>query len=179
MVKGFCPTCKSDLSKDENVLVTRESEMFKGHNVYVLCKDCGLIMVYNEKREALFSLDRFKDDEDVLKEIQEFLEEAKEEIEQAEIDEQEEHCCHGDCHNCSMSCERNTFEDYYEVDEEVEDKEPVDLNDVLYMVHKRTDERRFISVNDLNLVKDLDDWNFYAFQAVEIEPVVSYKIHRS
>ena len=173
MVKGFCPTCQNDLSVEGNVIVTNESEIFKGHNVYVMCKECGLVMVYNKKRGSLFSLDRFKDDDEVVKEIQHLLEEqTTEEIEVQTIDE-ESNCC-GDCTNCTKSCEScQTI-----VDESVESKGTVDLNNVLYMVHKRTDERRFISVKDLNLVENLNEWLFYAFQSVEIEPVVSYKIHR-
>ena len=173
MVKGFCPTCQNDLSVEGNVIVTNESEIFKGHNVYVMCKECGLVMVYNKKRGSLFSLDRFKDDDEVVKEIQHLLEEqTTEEIEVQTIDE-ESNCC-GDCTNCTKSCEScQTI-----IDESVESKGTVDLNDVLYMVHKRTDERRFISVKDLNLVENLNEWLFYAFQSVEIEPVVSYKIHR-
>ena len=173
MVKGFCPTCQNDLSVEGNVIVTNESEIFKGHNVYVMCKECGLVMVYNKKRGSLFSLDRFKDDDEVVKEIQHLLEEqTTEEIEVQTIDE-ESNCC-GDCTNCTKSCEScQTI-----VDESVESKGTVDLNDVLYMVHKRTDERRFISIKDLNLVENLNEWLFYAFQSVEIEPVVSYKIHR-
>ena len=173
MVKGFCPTCQNDLSVEGNIIVTNESEIFKGHNVYVMCKECGLVMVYNKKRGSLFSLDRFKDDDEVVKEIQHLLEEqTTEEIEVQTIDE-ESNCC-GDCTNCTKSCEScQTI-----VDESVESKGTVDLNDVLYMVHKRTDERRFISVKDLNLVENLNEWLFYAFQSVEIEPVVSYKIHR-
>ena len=173
MVKGFCPTCQNDLSVEGNVIVTNESEIFKGHNVYVMCKECGLVMVYNKKRGSLFSLDRFKDDDEVVKEIQHLLEEqTTEEIEVQTIDE-ESNCC-GDCTNCTKSCEScQTI-----VDESVESKGTVDLNDVLYMVHKRTDERRFIDSQDLNLIKNIDEWSFYEFRPVLIEPVVSYKIHR-
>jgi hypothetical protein len=46
------------------------------------------------------------------------------------------------------------------------------------MVHKKTDERRFISSQDLNLIKNIDEWMFYEFSPVIIEPVISYKIHR-
>ena len=74
MVKGFCPTCQNDLSVEGNVIVTNESEILKGHNVNVMCKECGLVMVYNKKRGSLFSLDRFKDDDEVVKEIQHLLE---------------------------------------------------------------------------------------------------------
>lgn len=173
MVKGFCPTCQNDLSVEGNVIVTNESEIFKGHNVYVMCKECGLVMVYNKKRGSLFSLDRFKDDDEVVKEIQHLLEEqTTEEIEVQTIDE-ESNCC-GDCTNCTKSCEScQTI-----VDESVESKGTVDLNNVLYMVHKRTDERRFIDSQDLNLIKNIDEWSFYEFRPVLIEPVVSYKIHR-
>jgi hypothetical protein len=126
-------------------------------------------MVYNKTRELLYDLDKYKDDEDVLLEIKELLE-LQNAIETIT-------CC-GDCSSCTQECTNNTLEESYEIDETVPEKEPVDLNNVLYMVHKRTDERRFISVKDLNLVENLNEWLFYAFQSVEIEPVVSYKIHR-
>ena len=169
MVKGNCPTCCCDLSDLNNVVVTNESKIFKGHNVYVMCKHCGLVMVYNTTRELLYDLDKYKEDEDVLVEIKELLEK------QCVI---EEITCNGDCESCTKSCENRTIEECYDVDEDVKDKEPVDLNNVLYMVHKRTDERRFIDSRDLNLVKNIEDWYFYEFQPVLIEPVVSYKIHR-
>ena len=169
MVKGTCPTCCANLNDSNNVIVTEESQIFKGHNVYVMCKHCGLVMVYNKTRELLYDLDKYKDDEDVLVEIKELLEM------QNTI---EEITCNGNCESCMRNCENKTIEECYEVNDTVEEKEPVDLNNVLYMVHKKTDERRFISVKDLNLIENLNEWLFYAFQSVEIEPVVSYKIHR-
>lgn len=198
MVKGVCPNCQKELNG--NTFVTRESEIFKGHNVYIMCKDCGLIMMYNEAREALFSLDRFKEDEDVINEIKAYLSELveskEEELEKIEEepkpeperrvllrakekeDVQEEQCCNGNCENCQIECAAKEIEEFYEIEEDAEEKEPVNLEGVLYMVHKKTDERRFISANDLHLIKDLDEWAFYEFQPVLVEPVVSYKIHR-
>ena len=169
MVKGNCPTCCCDLNDANNVVVTEESKIFKGHNVYVMCKHCGLVMVYNTTRELLYDLDKFKEDEDVLVEIKELLEK------QCAISEI---TCNGDCESCMRNCENKTIEEHYEIDEKVKEKEPVDLNNVLYMVHKRTDERRFIDSQDLNLIKNIDEWSFYEFRPVLIEPVVSYKIHR-
>ena len=169
MVKGFCPTCQNDLSNEENVIVTNESEIFKGHNVYVMCKHCGLVMVYNTTRELLYDLDKFKEDEDVLVEIKELLEK------QCAISEI---TCSGNCSSCTQECANNILEECHDIDETVPEKEPVDLNNVLYMVHKKTDERKFISLQDLNLVKNIDEWMFYEFRPVLIEPVVSYKIHR-
>lgn len=169
MVKGNCPTCCCDLNDANNVVVTEESKIFKGHNVYVMCKHCGLVMVYNTTRELLYDLDKFKEDEDVLVEIKELLEK------QCAISEI---TCNGDCESCMRNCENKTIEEHYEIDEEVKEKEPVDLNNVLYMVHKKTDERRFIDSQDLNLIKNIDEWLFYEFRPVLIEPVVTYKIHR-
>ena len=166
MVKGNCPTCCAELN---DAVVTEESKIFKGHNVYVMCKHCGLVMVYNTTRELLYDLDKYKEDEDVLLEIKDLLEK------QCVIDKVS---CDGDCSSCTKECMNNTIEECYEVDEKVKDKEPVDLNNVLYMVHKRTDERRFIDSQDLNLIKNIDEWLFYEFRPVLIEPVVTYKIHR-
>ena len=169
MVKGMCPTCCVDLNDPNNAIVTSESKIFKGHNVYVMCKHCGLVMVYNKTRELLYDLDKYKDDEEVLLEIKELLE-SQNAIEVIT-------CC-GDCSSCTQECTNNTLEECYEVNDTVKEKEPVDLNNVLYMVHKKTDERRFISTQDLNLIKNIDEWMFYEFSPVIIEPVVSYKIHR-
>ena len=169
MVKGMCPTCCVDLNDPNNVIVTSESKIFKGHNVYVMCKHCGLVMVYNKTRELSYDLDKYKDDEEVLLEIKELLE-SQNAIESI--------TCSGNCSSCTQECVNNTLEECHDIDETVPEKEPVDLNDVLYMVHKRTDERKFISTQDLNLIKNIDEWTFYEFSPVIIEPVVSYKIHR-
>ena len=169
MVKGNCPTCCCDLSDLNNVVVTNESKIFKGHNVYVMCKHCGLVMVYNTTRELLYDLDKFKEDEDVLVEIKELLEN------QCSINEI---TCNGNCESCMKNCENKTIEEHYEVNEDVKEKESVDLNNVLYMVHKTTDERRFIDSQDLGSIKNIDEWLFYEFRPVLIEPVISYKIHR-
>ena len=169
MVKGMCPTCCVNLNDPDNVIVTSESKIFKGHNVYVMCKHCGLVMVYNKTRELLYDLDKYKDDEEVLLEIKELLE-SQNAIEVT--------TCNGNCESCMGNCENKTIEECYEIDGKVEEKEPVDLNNVLYMVHKKTDERKFIDSQDLGLIKNIEDWYFYEFQPVLIEPVVSYKIHR-
>lgn len=203
MVKGVCPTCQKELG--DNVFVTRESEIFKGHNVYVMCKGCGLIMMYNEAREALFSLDRFKEDEDVINEIKtylsELLETKEQELEKVEEPKPEperkvllrakepveEQNCNGNCASCTIDCTAKEIDELFdeippeeieELEETIEEIEPVNLEGILYMVHKRTNERRFISADDLHLIKDLDEWMFYELQPVMVEPVVSYKIHR-
>ena len=107
MVKGNCPTCCCNLNDTNNVVVTEESKIFKGHNVYVMCKHCGLVMVYNTTRELLYDLDKFKEDEDVLVEIKELLEK------QCAISEI---TCSGDCESCMRNCENKTIEDCYEID---------------------------------------------------------------
>ena len=111
MVKGNCPTCCCDLNDSNNVVVTEESKIFKGHNVYVMCKHCGLVMVYNTTRELLYDLDKFKEDEDVLVEIKELLEK------QCSISEI---TCNGDCESCMKNCENKTIEEHYEVNEDGE-----------------------------------------------------------
>ena len=195
-MQGFCPNCNSNINDSSNIILTEESKIFKGHNVYVMCKGCGLIMMYNEAREALFSLDRFKEDEDVINEIKTYLSELVETKEQEleKVEEPkpeperkvllrakepvEEQRCDGNCASCTTDCEAKEINEFYEIPEDIEEKEPVDLEGVLYMVHRRTDERRFISADDLHLIKDLEEWMFYEFHPVMVEPVVSYKIHR-
>ena len=75
-MKGFCPNCNIALGDKENIILTKESKIFKGHNVYCMCKQCGYVMVYNKDRDLVFSLDRFSDDKEVVTEISELLNEA-------------------------------------------------------------------------------------------------------
>ena len=75
-MKGFCPNCNIALGDKENIILTKESKIFKGHNVYCMCKQCGYVMVYNKDRDLVFSLDRFSEDKEVVTEISELLNEA-------------------------------------------------------------------------------------------------------
>jgi predicted nucleic-acid-binding Zn-ribbon protein len=107
-MQGFCPNCNTGLTEN-NIVSTKESAIFKGHNVYCMCKHCGYVMIYNKERDLIFSLDRFKDDEDIIKEIYDLLNEAtdngiesvsKAETEE-EIKEEVHHSCEGNCASCS------------------------------------------------------------------------------
>lgn len=78
MIKGICPNpdCLCNLSDPNNVIVTKESKVFPGHNVYVLCKSCNLIMIYNTTRGFLYRLDQYQNDQTVIDEINELLKEV-------------------------------------------------------------------------------------------------------
>lgn len=176
-MQGFCPNCTADLNEKSNVLFTKESSIFKGHNVYCMCKQCGYVMVYNLDRQLMFSLDRFKDDQDILDEIQMLLSEAtNEEIElsslKIEEDIQEEHVCSGECHKCN-GC--------YNEQEEVQTppKEYVESFTVgdLLMINKATKMASFINQDDLDKI-NIDEWDFFEVNPVLIEKVVSFKIQR-
>jgi predicted nucleic-acid-binding Zn-ribbon protein len=61
-MQGRCPNCNIEL---DNALVTKESNIFKGNNRYVMCKNCGYIMAHNTRTNNIFGLERFQDDEEV------------------------------------------------------------------------------------------------------------------
>ena len=103
-MQGFCPNCNTELTEN-NVVSTKESAIFKGHNVYCMCKHCGYVMIYNKDRDLIFCLDKFKDDEDIIKEIYDLLNEATdnsiESVSKTEEIEEVEHSCEGNCSSCS------------------------------------------------------------------------------
>jgi RNase P subunit RPR2 len=49
-MQGFCPNCNTGLTEN-NIVSTKESAIFKGHNVYCMCKHCGYVMIYNKERD--------------------------------------------------------------------------------------------------------------------------------
>ena len=176
-MQGFCPNCNSNINDSSNIILTEESKIFKGHNVYCMCKHCGYVMVYNIDRDLIFSLDRFKDDEDIIKEIHELLskasdveleivakgiEEAKdvEDIEEAEP-RPVEAGCQGNCSSCS-GCQSN---------KELE-------NGNLIAINLKTGEMSIIrNQAHLDLI-DVNDYKFFELSEVIVERVVSYKIQR-
>lgn len=163
-MQGFCPNCNTGLTEN-NVVSTKESTIFKGHNVYCMCKHCGYVMIYNKDRDLIFSLDKFKDDEDIIKEIYDLLNEATdnsiESVSKA-AEEEVEHSCEGNCSSCA-GCKS-------QVEESIEEGD-------LLAVNIKTGEMSIIHQQHLELI-NVDDYNFFELNKVIVERVVSYKIQR-
>ena len=178
MIKGICPTCNAELNKPENVIVTRESSVFKGHNVYVMCKHCGLVMVYNTTRELLYNLDKYQHDEEVLLEVHALLQEVDPNLTVLGEEEPEFECTH-DCSTCSGCCGCSQEET-----EEVEEEKPVEQNitideDSLLLIDKTNPKHIIIvSIDELSKVNNLENYESYALSPVIIKPVTTYEIER-
>jgi hypothetical protein len=164
-MQGFCPNCNSGLTEN-SVVQTKESAIFKGHNIYCMCKHCGYVMVYNKDRDLIFSLDKFKDDEDIIKEIYDLLNEATdnsiESVSKTEEIEEVHHSCEGSCSSCT-GCES-------QVEESIEEGD-------LLAVNIKTGEMSIVHQQHLDLI-NVDDYSFYELNEVIVERVVSYKIQR-
>lgn len=164
-MQGFCPNCNTELTEN-NVVSTKESAIFKGHNVYCMCKHCGYVMIYNKDRDLIFCLDKFKDDEDIIKEIYDLLNEATdnsiESVSKTEEIEEVEHSCEGNCSSCS-GCKS-------QIEESIEEGD-------LLAVNIKTGEMSIVHQQHLDLI-DVNDYNFFELNEVIVERVVSYKIQR-
>lgn len=186
-MQGFCPNCTADLNEKNNVLFTKESSIFKGHNVYCMCKQCGYVMVYNLDRQLIFSLDRFKDDQDILNEIQMLLSEAtNEEVEVSSLkieEDVQEDVCSGECHKCNGCYNEQEIQMLLSeaANEEVQTPpeeciESFTVGDLL-MINKTTKMASFISQDNLDKI-NIDEWDFFEVNPVLIEKVISFKIQR-
>lgn len=174
-MQGFCPNCNANLNEKENYILTKESAIFKGHNVYCMCKNCGYVMVYNKDRDLIFSLDRFKDDEDIIKEIQMLLTAVsdseieivtKEEVvKELREKEEVEPVCTGNCASCSGCSSKQTI---------TEDN--IKEGDLL-AVNMKTGAMSIVHQDQLDLI-NIDDYEFFELTKVIVERIVSYKIQR-
>jgi hypothetical protein len=168
---GRCPNCNLSL---EEAVVTKESNVFKGNNRYVMCTNCGYIMAQNTRTNNLFGLERFQEDQEVLDDIQQLLAEIDENYEVV-TNEPEQHECTGNCASCS-GC--NTVEEEpVEMIEEPLKNFPVIKDDSLLAIHKDTFEAQILSPDALDRL-DIDKYDFYALDKVMIQPVVTYQIKR-
>lgn len=188
MNSSFCPNCNVDLKNNDNVLVTKESSIFKGHNVYMMCKHCGYVVIYNKDRDLMFSLDRFKEDQEVLDEVQQLINEAdgsndlevvkNEDVSQPLFEEEarpviappepepiEEfmNSCSGDCSSC-QGCN------------EQQQKINIKQGDLL-IIHKENGECAVIAQDDLQKI-NVDDFDFFELTPVIVERIVSYRVQR-
>ena len=176
----LCPSCGTSLVDNNNIVVTKKSEIFKGNNEYVMCKGCGLVMIHNKDRDLFFNLDRYQHDDEVIKEVYNLLKEvdprltvAGAEIEklnepveekEAEPIEEDEPMCTGDCSSCGGCCGGHKFE------------MPEDA--ILLMDKRNPQHILIVSEGELNEVDDLESYTPYALSPVKIEAVVTYRIQR-
>ena len=163
---GFCPSCECALNND-SVLITKQSEIFKGHNKYAMCKHCGYVMIYNETRGILYSLDKYKEDKDVLLEVSKLLQEVDPNL---IINEEPTETCTHNCESCTSCKSRHKNEMQQQIKLET---------DSLIFINKKTKETIISNEVDFtNVVKNIDEYDVFTLAPVYIEPVITYKIHR-
>ena len=165
-MQGRCPNCNMEL---DNALVTKESNIFKGNNRYVMCKNCGYIMAHNTRTNNIFGLERFQDDEEVLDDIQALISEISNDYELIR-DEESRPVCSGNCGSCT-GCQEEV--------EEVAPEKPklIIKEDSLLAINKQTMEASVLSPDSLSQL-DLDMYDFYALDPVIIKQIVTYQVHR-
>ena len=181
---GYCPSCHNQLT-EESVMVTKPSEVFKGNNVYMMCKKCQRVVLYNKDRDMIFDLDEYLDDEKVLEEINKLLEDLDPNLEVVK----EETNCTGNCAACA-GCEeqyQRSFNRRQEKSAPLEPSEPVQISDedihialsnALLAVNKEdVSIKKIFLIDDLNDI-DINGWIFFELQPVKLKPVVSYEIEK-
>jgi hypothetical protein len=189
---GFCPSCANQLT-DGSVLKTGQSKIFKGNNVYIMCKNCQRVMMYNVSRDLMFDLDDYKDDAEVLQEVDKLLSEIDDNYEVAVP-------CSGNCSECSGCAVEPEPETSYQRrparQTKQESSEPVveekeSSSSTPESVIKSTLTNGFLAVNkedptvkliivdkcDLDDI-NVDEWVFFEMSPIEITVRKSYEIKR-
>ena len=182
---SLCPNCSCSLEDKENIIATEESKLFKGNNIYIMCKKCGYVMVYNRSRKLVYSLDNYKDDKEVMEEVATLLAEATQnQVELIEVKEEEqpkiverlqqkkvepveeqmvaegpeeEAQCSGNCAQC-CGCDNQEV--------------------ILLAFNKQTQEFELVKESALESLNDLSIYDFYLLERVQVERTVQHKIHK-
>lgn len=186
---GICPNCINKLTED-SALITSPSTIFKGNNVYMLCKNCQQVLLYNKDRDMIFDLDEFKDDENVIEEINALLEKIDSNYEVP--------ACSGDCKQCagchdeqeyarpsrrkaapSKAAPAPIIEDVAkEESEEMSEMINTTLDYGFLAVNKIDPSKKLIILEeDLNSIK-VDEWVFFELTPVTIKAITTYEIER-
>ena len=203
---GMCPSCYNKLT-DGSASITKPSEVFRGNNVYMVCKNCQRIVLYNKDRDMIFDLDEFKEDKDVLEEINRLLEDLDPNLEV--VDKSQEQNCLGNCSAC-QGC--NDYQGYFSKKEkasqvpqeepiqeesipveepeyeghcnEYED-EPISEDDIQYALSNAllAVNKKDVSIKKIFLVDDLDsinvnEWSFFELNPVKVKQKISYEVVR-
>ena len=178
MSLGICPNCINQLTED-SALITKPSSIFKGNNVYLMCKNCQQVLLYNKDRNLIFDLDEYKDEQNVLDEINQLLSEIDNHYEVAP--------CQQDCSQCE-GCDtqfKRVSKEKKQVSSQSKEEE-VNVDDMI----KETLEQHFLAVNKVDpsqkkllteqefSLMNVNDWVFFELQHVVIEPIITYKVVR-
>lgn len=192
MENQLCPKCNANLEDNNNVIFTDESAIFKGHNVYMVCRNCGYVMVYNKDRSLIFNIDKYQDDQDVLMEIEQLINKVDSHY---TLDLDERPVCNGNCNVCNQcdNVEETKEEEEQEVEnikeetvieeQEVQQEESsqfsIDiLKEAYLLVHNESGQAQLIKLEELKFVSNLDDFTLFALEEVMVEPIVSFKVHK-
>jgi hypothetical protein len=181
---GICPNCINQLTED-SALITRPSSIFKGNNVYLMCKSCQQVLLYNKDREMIFDLDEYKDEQDVLDEINILLSEVDNHYEVTSP-------CQHDCSQCSGECDtqfkRASRSKPSEPVEPItkDTKEEIITDDIIidtlethFLAVSKADpsQKKLLTEQDFELI-NVNDWVFFELKHVSVEPVITYKVVR-
>jgi predicted nucleic-acid-binding Zn-ribbon protein len=182
----LCPNCCTSLDDHNNVLFTEESQIFKGHNHYMMCKNCGYVMIYNKDRDLIFNIDKYQEDKEVLEEIEQLIssidshytlnleEEVKEEIPPRPV-------CDGSCNSCQGCVIEEPKQEVVEespVQEQQPKFNPVLLKNTLLLVHNNTGDAQLVLIDDLSSINNLGEYSVFLLEEAILEPVITFKIHK-
>lgn len=188
---GLCPNCFNKLT-ESSAIKTGLSEIFKGNNSYLLCKNCQQVLLYNMNRDMIFDLDDYKEDKEVIAEINKLLSEIDNHYEVAKQE------CSGNCDTC-CSCISEPEPSYKrssrakpvpkceEIEELIQEEQPdvkevitSTLNSGLLAVNVKDPTVKLILVNTSDLDDlNLNEWVFFEMTPVEVKVKKIYDIVRS
>lgn len=193
---GLCPNCFNKLT-ESSAIQTGLSEIFKGNNSYLLCKNCQQVLLYNMNRDMIFDLDDYKEDEAVIAEINRLISEVDNHYEVSPSCS----ACTGDCSACQGECESSQYTrsrkqsvpepETKEVvppqQESIAEPEEYSINEILSAMStsllainkKDVSIKKLIldAKNDLGSI-DVDEWLFFELSPVGIKKVITYEIVR-
>jgi hypothetical protein len=180
---GICPNCINQLTED-SALVTKPSSIFKGNNVYLMCKNCQQVLLYNRDRDMIFDLDEYKDEQDVLDEINQLL---------SEIDNHYEVAlpCQQNCSQCEGCDSQFKRERAKKAPKAEEPEEKIHMQEMIpdemikqslenhFLAISKIDptQKKILTEQDFSLI-NVNDWVFFELVPVEVEPVITYKVVR-
>lgn len=196
---GSCEKCEALLEEGKAIL-TQPSKLFKGTNRYLICNECGAVSLYNESLGSIFNIDKFKNNENVINEISELLEKlnmeiidtAEEIIESIEeedilynneeiLKEHELANCSGSCATCA-GCSRHEEDRECECGEEYNDdcncKDEYDFeyNRYIFAHNKISGDVSLLAKEDISILGELNKYEFFVLEPVEVKPVTTYEI---
>lgn len=174
---GMCPNCLNKLTEG-SAIQTGLSEIFKGNNVYLLCKNCQQVLLYNMNRDMIFDLDEYKKDEEVIAEINKLL---------SEIDshyEVTDQTCSGNCSSCQGCSAPSAEPDFQRKNRKQAPVAPAEekpaeniehiiksaLSNGILAVKKSDPTVKLILADKCDLDDiNIDEWLFFEMNPIEIE----------